>query len=354
MAFRALSVADTSLKFQTGPWFVLVWVETVLVYFAYMQGSGSTLVVQVPEGCTNEIGCKLAASLATWTLVFLELSLMGLIWISLASLGNNNKPTVTIKSKIFTTLQLLLSIGVVIVVTVLSFFYETSTKLFNTTKDGIFQPAYWASFLGGLAILFFQVTRLVGLYFPLGKLESGNMGINEMKTKKAASSKVQTIVEHSLYMHQVPPEFKSMRASRVSETVKSVASSLHSSKRSSKAPNSYKNRSTSAEALLNFHRVQETVEEQGGVLWTMRRFWKGTLQEEDGIYLHGRLLAVNFVQFFVVAIMIALAFTLNEILNSLFAKIDDDCTYRIGDGFELPDFDLDWNRQVKKVKSTRF
>jgi hypothetical protein len=324
-----------------------VWVQTVLLWLAYAQGTG---FVKYDLKCSNpeEMGCKIATSVVSWIIIFLQLACIGLAWVSMASLGNSNHPTETVFWKVFTTVQLMVSIAVVILATNLSYFYEVKTFLFDTTKGNrLFEPAYLTAFIGGIVIMMFQLARLIGIYFPVGILESGDMGIKERRTKKAASSKVETMVEHALYLHQRPPEFMPMRASCVSETVKSLSSSLHASRRASSSPLNTK-QSTISEALLNFHRMQDAVEVQGGVVWSMRQFWNGTLHLKEGIYLHGRLLAVNCVQYFVVAFMVALYFMVMSQMEEILSEHDDGCIYTLGKDGDFPSFDPDWNRQVKK------
>jgi hypothetical protein len=315
---------------------------------------GSSLQ-QVTLNCNHEeIGCKISTSVVSWILIFLRLAAMGLSWICLASLGNSNQPTKTVFSKVFTTVQLLVSIAVVILATTIPFFYEFKTMFFDTYKEGhnLYAPAYWTSLIGGFVIILLQVTRLIGIYLPIGMLESGDMGIKEKRTKKAASNKVQTIIEHALHLYNVPPEFKSMRVSSVSETVKSLTSSFHASKRSSSSTRNENNQSKAAEALLNFHRVHDAVEVQGGVLWSLKQFWNGTLHQKEGIYLHGRLLAVNCVQYFVVAFMVSMYFLFWDYLREMLTKYDDGCDYTVGKDGEMLINDPDWNTYVYQRASS--
>ena len=110
--------------------------------------------------------------------------------------------------------------------------------------------------------MFLQLARLVGVFYPLGPLESGGMGKKERNSKMAATNKVQTIVEHAMFLHDVPPKMASRRVSSVSETVWKFASSLHQSKtrETRRSSRESQNQSTASKALLNFHRMNDTVE----------------------------------------------------------------------------------------------
>ncbi|CAB9513809.1 expressed unknown protein [Seminavis robusta] len=343
--YMAASIDNNADNYRNGPWFALVWVEAVLIYFAYLAGTGLKFTTEQFPNCTSELGCKIGVSLLSWIVVFAELSIMGLTWVVLASLGNTNQPTKTVLEKVFTVVRLVVSMTVVVIVTIVTFAVETKNEIFDTVKIESKQPAYWTAFLGGIVILFLQLTRLVSVFFPVGRLESGGMGKKEKTIKSAAASKIQTIVEHAMFLHELPPKFKSMRLSSVTETVRSVASVLHRSS-SSEGRKSRKNAkgSTMSKALLNFHRMNDTVEVQGGVFWTARGLWNGTLLQREGIFLHGRLLAVNFVQFFIIFLMVSTYVTVMRFLNQNVTTKDDGCLYTVGEGLNPDVYDPNWNR----------
>lgn len=293
--------------------------------------------------------------------------IMGFISVFMASLGNTTHLTETCFTKFTMTTRLLIGMGVVSFATVVSFFEESQTNIWNTTKDPVRKPAYWAGFIVGLSIMAFQLLRLLGIYFPLGPLEAGGMEKKENTSKAAASYKVLGMVEHAMLLHDVPSSnLESMRASSISKTVLEFAVSLHSnSKRSTTSSKGNKAladlRGTTNKALLNFHRMQDTREDTGGVVWTLRKTLNRSLFLEDGIYLHGRLMAVNMVQFFIVTVMIALfVFGLRTFEDTIGFK-DEKCTITIGpDGVSGPTMDPDWNLtengfyNVFNVNSTHF
>ena len=55
----------------------------------------------------------------------------------------------------------------------------------------------------------------------------------------------------------------------------------------------------------------------------------GSLLNEEGIYLHGRLIAVNLLQLLVIVVLIGAFVNLYIILEELLGKQDDGCDFRI-------------------------
>ena len=174
----------------------------------------------------------------------------------------------------------------------------------------------------------------------------------EQATKAAASFKIQSMVEHAMLLHGEPPSsLQDMRASSVSETVLSFTSSLHSSVKKPKTTVKAI-QGTTNQALLNFHRMQDAREETGGVIWTLKKTFNGSLFSQEGVYLHGRLLAVNVVQFFVAAVMVALFVFTFELMDDFIGTKDDGCDVRVGkDGVDFPNYGDQWNTTVDGFKN---
>lgn len=55
-----------------------------------------------------------------------------------------------------------------------------------------------------------------------------------------------------------------------------------------------------SEAITAYHMREGDTRQVGGVLWTWKKMVDGTLFQEEGIWIHGRLLAINAAQLFVV------------------------------------------------------
>jgi len=52
-------------------------------------------------------------------------------------------------------------------------------------------------------------------------------------------------------------------------------------------------KNTSGRALLNYHELSDVQIQSGGVYWTWKRIFDGSLAKEEGIWFHGRLIAGN-------------------------------------------------------------
>lgn len=260
------------------------------------------------------------------------------------------------------TVRLLVGMGAVSFVGVASFATESDTQLWDTEKTVITLPAAWTAFFGGLLILWFQLLRIAGMYVPLGPFQAGGMEKKEKTIKNAASYKVLRMVEHAMVLHEDPSsDTTSTGTATVSKSVLDFATSIHSAiatRGDSKAPEIH---GTTNKALLNFHRMQDAKENAGGVIWFVTRALDGTIFEQEGIYLHGRLLAVNLVQFFISALMVSLFVFSFEALEEVIGLKWTGCTVTLGDdGVDFPVFDEDWNttedgyENVYNINATHF
>jgi len=59
-------------------------------------------------------------------------------------------------------------------------------------------------------------------------------------------------------------------------------------------------------ALLAFESTRNDREQIGGILWALKNMWNGKIFDEEGVWLHARLIASNLSQYFVAAFFIIL------------------------------------------------
>jgi len=52
--------------------------------------------------------------------------------------------------------------------------------------------------------------------------------------------------------------------------------------------------------MLAYDATKHDKEPCGGILWTFKKMWNGTIYEEEGVWLHARLVASNVSQYFIV------------------------------------------------------
>jgi hypothetical protein len=200
--------------------------------------------------------------------------------------------------------------------------------------------------------------RLVGIYIDLGEMEKSGMEGNERRIKMAAASKIRRMVQHAMLLHNNGSN-TNLRQSTVSPAVVASAASLFP-RGSSTAELEKKRGETVSKALIAYQKMQETKETTGGIFWTYRGLWDRSLWYQEGIYFHGRLIAMNFIQFFIAAIMVAIAVTYLKRIEKILKGVDDHCTVRVEDLNTIPIVDPDFNETVNgfvnifNVNSTHF
>lgn len=142
-------------------------------------------------------------------------------------------------------------------------------------------------FIGGLALAFglvlilFQLRSLLFLVVPtswydqisvLQRFLVSGMARKEASTKKAARFKTGRLVENAI--------------------------SMHDASLSSKSPRSINGNTTAyGSALLAFEGTMDDRESVGGILWTYKSIFNGSLFDQEGVWFHARLLASNMSQY---------------------------------------------------------
>ncbi len=271
-------VADT---YRSQTYTVMLWLTLVMVYLSYFWNF-DVKWGQVPCDRLGEFGCKIINGITRWIVIFLELSILGTAFIFFASAGNS-----LFEHKPLAFFRLVIGMTTIVLATIVSVFVTVDSQVISTKKDGDFYAIYWTTFVLGCVLLFLQVLSLIRLFFsgnflkrfkPLEIFLTPGMDTMELRTKIAAHVKVSGIVENALNLHD----------SSILEK-----------------PDSSSHRMTAlGKALLNFQIHPEKTERVGGVWWAWKRVWDRSIFQDEGVWLHSRLVACTMAQLFICILLI--------------------------------------------------
>lgn len=201
------------------------------------------------------------------------------IFVILASSGSSLYTQAGYKSVLFS----IIGIGGVALGTFCVYAIEDDFFFFKTFKDNfiVHEAGYVFTLLLGVTLLLFHVKSLIFNLVPRQMLEklpgSGYLLVPgtvraERDTKKAADYKVAEMIGSALRMHT------------------GMASSQRGSTGSQRS-------SGFGSALLNYQATVDERESCGGIVWTYKKIWNGTIFHEEGVWFHARLLACNVSQY---------------------------------------------------------
>lgn len=140
-----------------------------------------------------------------------------------------------------------------------------------------------------------QDAQVLNIYFCPSSLSSGIEKM-ERHTKQAAVKKMTRMVDNALVFHG------RAGSNTLSETFKMTA---HGS------------------ALLNFQMREEKTERAGGIFWGWKRVFNGSIFDDEGIWLHGRLVSSTVTQVFIcIFIIVFWAIMIIEILKEYGTETD--------------------------------
>lgn len=344
--YTASNIDNSADTYRSTVWFALVWTSTVWIYMAYI--SGFNHKIEKIEGCDNEFGCDIALAILNWMTIALSLMCYGFLWIMVANLGNDTAPTDTIRQKLRTSFRLFFAMLLVYFACIHTYFTEVEDTLLNTVKTDDFRGAYIIVLVMGICIMWCQLGRFLSIYVSL-PFTKGSQEKKERRTKHAASSKTLKFIQHATMLHVSPDDEKAsvssaLHKSSVSESVTELSRKLHSMNSMGKSSSTKNNGMSASKVLLNYSRLQDHEEESGGIIWTWKSLWDGSLLNEEGIYLHGRLLAVNLVQFLIAIFLIGYVVTLLGYVEGLLEPQDDGCSFRV-DGILVASQEPSWFEQ---------
>lgn len=230
----------------------------------------------------GEFGCKIVNGITRWCVIFLELSFLGTAFIFFGSAGNS-----LFVNKLFAGIRLLIGMATIVFATIVSVFVTVDSPVISTTKDDDYNAIYWTTFVLGCILLFLQVLSLIRLFFsfnvmkrfkPLEIFLTPGMQKMERRTKVAAHRKVSHLVENALNLHDStnlePPDSTGRHMTALGK------------------------------ALLNFQIHPEETEQVGGIWWAWKRIWDRSIFEDEGVWLHSRLIACTMAQLFICILLI--------------------------------------------------
>jgi len=311
------AIDSTSGTYRDKGFVVLLWAAFVATFFAYLYEFNVEFGKKDCSTSASEnemFGCQLANGIVSWFIVMLELSIFGILFICLSSLGNSIYH-VSIPAN-------LLGMGAVASFTIVPFVKEFETDFFSTKKskdDFSFMLIYHISLLLGCLILLIQLSNLIRSLLPKSLLERypamarwfvPKIAIEENRMKMSASWKLKAMLENAAALHQDG-----------SDTTAPPARGMLSTKESRIVESSY------GKALLNYQQSAMTYEQEkiGGFVWSVREYWSGRLHNEAGIFFPSSILAGNFAQGII--ILFVIVFTVNlSIQEWEELEADDDAT----------------------------
>ncbi|KAL7465413.1 hypothetical protein ACHAXS_005737 [Conticribra weissflogii] len=274
--FTFPSIDYTADTFRSKGFVVLLWVTWILSYFAYLfDRDGQRLGDLNCNESEPNFGCFILQGLVNWSIIMLQLTLIGTPFILWASVGNS----------VYDTHPLLITFGIIapVVFAILPYFNEF--KIIHT-DDGDFvstekvddarkQMLYNLALICGTFLVVASsrnlLQRIVGHcdFWRSNKWLRMIMSVPgaivlESNIKKAASFKVNQLVRNARGIHKIA-EYE----------------------------NSEKYETLLGRALLSFEKSSEQREDLEGFFSTWKRLFSGKLFSEDGIWFTARLISGN-------------------------------------------------------------
>jgi hypothetical protein len=135
----------------------------------------------------------------------------------------------------------------------------------------------------GVILICFQIIELIRIFTPSRFIYSiprwkhvlrPSAFALERATKLAAANKVERMIQNALVIHE--------------STSTPIRSGLSSN-------------TAMASTLLVYQVKEHDVEPCGGIIWAWKKIYNGTIYNDEGVWLHARLIASNIAQLFVAA-----------------------------------------------------
>jgi hypothetical protein len=238
-------------------------------------------------------------------IIMAQLIILGTIFVALSTAGNS----IYLQHNLLSLTGVVLGILSIMASCILSYAFEFKFFLINTYKSDDFekQYAYHFALILGCFLLLFQIKALLYVVISRStwkKLPFSNfwltceMAKTESANKKAASRKIDNMVKNALSKHS-GSVFNDIKDFRMKVRKSSMKTAF-------------------GNAMLNFQATVDHREQIGGFFYTFRKIWDGSLFQEEGIYIHSRLYAMNMSQVFVVVFFMAIYAGLDYVLQSLY------------------------------------
>lgn len=317
--YTAPSIDYTAESYRSQALFIAIWVAMVGTYFAYFfRHSNSVGRLNCETWDTADEGvevaasffCRVANAVISWIIIFLQLSIFGSLFIFLGSFG------LTAGSSVW---ALLIGITSIAIFTVFAYFYDLDSPFYSSIQAPGWGFMYRISLGLGLVALFLQCLLVLRAILPKTfpswfrratvALTNG-MVRKEMRTKKATVFKIARLVDNALELQQ--EQVAGLEASVAGGIAKSASGTAATFL------------SSTGRALLNYQAQEHKKETSGGVWWAWKRLMQESILVEEGIWLHGRLVASNFFQLIVAfTVFLAIRFALNSFEFEV-DEVDDD------------------------------
>jgi len=308
--YTAASVDGIAENYSSKAFVAIVWFLVVMLYFSYVIHLNSFV-----NECDNYFACEVVKCVVAWLLIFVQLSILGFLFVFMTSAGNSIYATRSIGDFLY----LLVGIATVVCTTILSNIFQFRFLIINTTRP---DETLWTAakefqsysiVVLGAFLLLFQLKALFFLVVPKSTVSTGKlsffskllvpgMATAEKATKQSASFKTTKMVIDAIALHDGTLAGSSLRTSKnrnVRSTDNTEAKGF-------------------GNALLNFHATVDDRERYGGVLWCWKGMWKGTIVAEEGIWIHSRIYAINAAQIFVGVLFVILMFVLYTVVSIIY------------------------------------
>jgi len=281
----------------------LVWLCFVYSYLTYVS------TASVFSCSSDSFGCKIASSIISWIMTGLTLVIFGMIFISILSLGNSNEGF-----HIFEILLGMVGIGLFLFTPL---FVDADIFFAKIGVDSSDKFTYaWSWFAFSIAVLLsvLQVRNLLLAILPKNKVPSRGILAKlfipsnikkESQLKSAATLKVNKMLANAYDLHCEDEDTKSfqVRKSRIS--------------------------STNERSLLNFTKISDKTESQGGFIWGWKTFFSGDIMHKEGIWIHSRIRAGNGIQFIFAIFALSIGiYVFTNLIDSLYpdpSPMSEDC-----------------------------
>jgi hypothetical protein len=241
-----------------------------------------------------------------------HLIILGTVFISLATAGNS----IHLQHNFRSLLCVLLAISSITVCCILFFdVIEVEFFLINTTTRPSNEIAAVATLVLGCILLLFQVKAL--LYVLISRsiwsiwkkyLSRTSGAVVEWENLKVVPSELPPLKSIGWVKNAI-----SQHDGKILDHDKSSRLKIRSSSK----------RSVFGQAMLNFQASADYREKVGGVWYTIKKMWNGSLFDEEGVWIHARLYAMNISQWLIALLylLLVLVLFLGTVIFSLSSSV---------------------------------
>ena len=165
-------------------------------------------------------------------------------------------------------------------------------------------PGYYLSIILGFVLLFIQSADLLLTVLPKSWFNGSPILRNimtpasvkiETAAKKAASYKMSQMIGNAIAVHEDTKRLQSRSTEKICLDASSAKDD--GSVQIFEASDISDERTQPLQVLRHFQLQEQETVATGGFVWSWRKILDGSIFEEQGVFLHGRVLACNFAQF---------------------------------------------------------